>query len=85
MNEAPGVLKTMSREQVQNFIMLASQRKERWFEIRFIDDDMNKEPEAIRLMNDISDMVQEGISAAEIEEHFDQAKKMNGGVDFGTN
>ena len=85
MNDAPGVLKPMSREQVQNFIMLAAQRKERWFEIRFTDEEMNKQPEAIRLMNTISDMVQEGICTAEIEEHFDQAKKMNGGIELGTN
>jgi len=86
MNEAPGVIKPpMTLQQVQDFIVLTSQRKERWFEIRFVDEDMNKEPEAIKLMNVISDMVQEGLATEMMSEHFQHAKKMNTGGSSGAN
>lgn len=86
MTEMPSATKpSMTLKQVQDFIFLTGQRKERWFEIRFVDKDMNKEPEAIKLMNALSDMVQEGLEAEMMSEHFEYAKKINTGGSSGAN
>jgi len=51
----------MTQEQVEAWIMLKGQNKERWFEIRVLDPEVDAEPNMRALMETLSDMMQQGI------------------------
>ncbi len=54
--------KPMTREQVENYIMLASQRDERWFEFNFTDPEMNADPTARAMMDKLADSIYSGVA-----------------------
>ncbi len=51
----------MTQEEVENWIMLKGQGKDRWFEIHVLDEEVDKEPAMRALMEALSDMMQQGI------------------------
>lgn len=53
--------KPMTQEEVENWILLKGQGKKRWFEIRILDKEVDKEPVMRALMEALSDMMQAGI------------------------
>ena len=61
-NEYVGeVKKVMTKEQVENWIMLKGQTDERWFEIRILDEEVGQDPTMIALMETVSEMIFVGI------------------------
>ncbi len=58
----------MTQQEVENWILLKGQSGERWFEFRFIDEEMNKDPTAAALMKSIADVIQGGLVAMALEE-----------------
>jgi hypothetical protein len=53
--------KAMTKEQVQNWIMLKGQTNERWFKIEILDEEVGQDPTVIALMETVSDMIFAGI------------------------
>jgi len=53
--------KKFTQQQVEDFILLAGQSKKRWFELRFLDEDMNNDPTAKALMEAIADSIHDGL------------------------
>lgn len=76
--------KSLTQSEVEAFIMLAGQRKERWFKLVFIDEDMNKDPTATALMTSIADVIHNGIIEAAFIEQMEQAEEDAKGVSRGT-
>ncbi len=70
----------MTQQEVENWIMLKTQNDERWFEMRFVDDDMNDDPTAAALMQSISDVIYAGTVTMVLEERTAQAKEDVKGV-----
>lgn len=64
----------MTQEEVENYILLAGQRQERWFTLRFTEESMNDDPTALALMESIADIIQGGIASMAMEERMAQAK-----------
>ncbi len=67
--------KPLTQKQVENFIQLKEQSGERWFEMRFIDEEMNNDPTAQALMISISDVIFAGMSSLSLEERMADAEK----------
>jgi len=72
--------KPMTQKQVEDFILLASQNGERWFQMSFVDEDMNKDPTAMALMDALSDMINQGVNTVGFEERMSQANEDCKGV-----
>ena len=53
--------KAMTKEQVENWIMLKGQTGERWFKIEILDDEVGQDKTMIALMETVSDMIFAGI------------------------
>ncbi len=66
---------SLTQEEVENWIMLQTQNDVRWFEMRFVDEDMNEDPTAKALMQSISDVIYAGTVSMVIEERIAQAKE----------
>jgi len=67
--------KPLTQKQVEDFIMLKAQSNERWFEVRFLDEDMNNDPTAAALMTSISDVIFAGMASLGLEERMADAEK----------
>ena len=87
MNNAPEIIgkkKPMTQKQVEAYIQIANQKKERWFEMRFIDEEMNKDPTAMALMKVISDAIYKDAISAEFDENISQSEVEAKGVNNGS-
>ncbi len=71
---------SLTQEEVENWIMLQTQNDVRWFEMRFVDEDMNEDPTAKALMQSISDVIYAGTVSMVIGERIAQAKEDVKGV-----
>lgn len=87
MNESPEIVgkpkdpkAPLTQQQVEDFIMLAGQREERWFKICFIDEKMNEDSTALALMESLGDVIHAGIISLALEERMTQAKEDCKGV-----
>ncbi len=67
--------KPLTQKQVEDYIQLKSQSGDRWFEMRFIDEDMNVDPTAKALMASISDSIFAGMTSLALEERMADAEK----------
>ncbi len=74
LTEETETVKALTQEEVENWIMLKTQADERWFEMRFIDEDMNNDPTALALMKSISDVIYAGTVSMVLEERMAQAE-----------
>ncbi len=58
----------MTKEQVENWIMLKGQTDARWFKIVILDEEVGQEPNMIALMETVSEMIFAGIQGMPFEE-----------------
>ncbi len=86
LNKIIGVKKDektpITRQQVEDFIVLVSQGEKRWFNLSFIDEDMNAAPAANALMELVADAIHEGMKSMAIQERMAQAKEDSKGVNI---
>jgi len=73
-------VKKMTQQEVENWILLQTQNDVRWFEMRFVDEDMNNDETAKALMQSISDVIYAGTVSMVLEERMELAKEDVKGV-----
>jgi len=78
--EATPIKPPMTQEQVESWIMLKGQGKDRWFTIRILDDEVGQDPTMIALMETVSDMIFAGIQDLPFQEAEVLRKKQQGKV-----
>jgi len=81
-NENDNTGRSLTKKQVEDYILLKGQDSERWFKLVFIDDEMNDDPVASALMDSIADIVHAGIVSLSLEERMEQAQKDCEGIEI---
>ncbi len=66
--------KPLTRQEVENYILLKTQSGERWYEMRFLDEEMQSDPTAQAFMAALSDGIFAGIVTASLEERMVDAE-----------
>ncbi len=76
--------KQFTQQQVEDFIMLCAQNDKPWFKVVMLDDEMANDKTALALMKSITDVIYNGMMAAEFEERMSQAESGAKGENHGT-